>query len=90
MANSGKDSEYLPREKILKSAFERDKYIIENADKFTVVRFLGSGKYERHEVWTLPEAKELATKLSTETKKAYGIYAVKGRSDAYVETVVVK
>jgi hypothetical protein len=61
-----------------------DAWIIENADYFTVVAFLGRGKYERHEVATLKEAKRMAKGLQAKTKRRYLIYAVKGTADAVV------
>lgn len=62
--------------KEFRSAEERDAHIIENAKYFTVVRFLGVGRYERHERITRKEAEELAEGLSDRNKANYMIYAV--------------
>lgn len=59
-----------------RSAKERDDHIIENAKYFTIVRFHGVGKYERHERKTREEAEHLAKLLSSENRGNYMIYAV--------------
>ena len=71
-----------------RSAEERDANIIANAEYFTAVRFLGVGKYERHEFPTRSEAVAKAQNLSKQFKGNYLIYAVNDRGySAYVETV---
>lgn len=68
-----------------KTAKERDEYIINNSDYFTVVRHLGPRRgYERHEVKTLVEAETLARRMAKEAGKPYIIYAVAGLRDAMV------
>lgn len=67
----------------------RENSIIDDADYFTVVRYLGPGKgYERHEKDDRNEAVILATKLAKENNRPYLIYAVKGVHDTFVEGVV--
>lgn len=68
---------------------ERDAYILEHADYFTVVRFLGYGQYERHERKTLKGAEKLASRLAKARKSGnkYMIYAVAGQSDAFIKAV---
>jgi hypothetical protein len=71
-----------------KSIDERDKYITEHADYFTVGRRLGPFEgYERHEVKTLSEAENLAGRMANQTKKAYLIYAVAGFHDVFVKAI---
>ena len=65
----------------------RDRYIIDHADYFTIIRFLGVGQYERHERKTLKKAETLAKKLVKENKGRYMIYAVQGIHDAFVKGV---
>ena len=70
------------------SSVARDEYMRENADYFTVVRYLGPGKgYERHECPTVEVAMSLARRIADEAGKAYLIYAVSGIHDGYVTTV---
>lgn len=74
-----------------KTSQERDDYIITNAKYFTIVRFLGVGKYERHEKPTLEEAEELALALSGDKKGNYLIYAVGPLNlSAFVKSVIFK
>lgn len=71
-----------------KTEAERRKHLIENADHFTVVRYLGPRNgYERHEQPTLPEAEGLAQQKANEAGRPYGIYAVKGIHDTWVMNV---
>lgn len=74
-----------------RSAEERDGAIIADAEYFTVVRFLGVGQYERHEVKTREEAISLGNELSKRVRGNYIVYAVNpaGRS-AYVTSIVYK
>lgn len=66
----------------------RDQSIIQNAIHFTVVAFLGVGRYDRHQATTLEEARKLGTRLAKENKKNYMIYAVNSRGNsAYVEYI---
>lgn len=72
-----------------KTSQERDDYIIKNAKYFTIIRFLGVGKYERHEKPTLGEAEELALALSGDKQGNYMIYAVGPLSlSAFVKSVI--
>ncbi len=67
---------------------DRDNWVKENADFFTVIRYLGPRVgYERHEVKTLPEAEALAGRMSTEAGRPYLIYAVAGQYDAFLKWV---
>lgn len=67
----------------------RENSIIDEADYFTVVRYLGPGKgYERHEKDDREQAIILATQLAKENNRPYLIYAVKGVHDTFVEGVV--
>lgn len=71
------------------TAEERDRHIIENAKYFTVVRFLGVGRYERHERPSRKEAVDLAEELSNKNKANYMIYAVSPNDlSAFVENVI--
>ncbi len=70
-----------------KQAADRTQYIIQNADMFTVVKFLGVGKYDRRECPTLEEARALATTLIKNPTDRWMIYAVRGIYDTYVETI---
>lgn len=70
-----------------RSAEERDTLIIEGAEYFTVVRFLGVGQYERHRCSDLKEATTLSENLSKQNRANYMVYAVSpsGRS-AFVKS----
>lgn len=74
-----------------RSAEERDGAIIDAAEYFTIVRFLGVGQYERHERKTRKEAIELGEHLSKEVRGNYIVYAINdvGRS-AYVTSIIYK
>jgi CRISPR/Cas system-associated endonuclease/helicase Cas3 len=64
---------------------ERDDWIREHADIYTVVRYLGPRLgYERHETKTLAAAEALARRMATEAGKPYLIYAVAKQRDAFV------
>lgn len=69
---------------------EREEYMIKNAEYFTVVAFLGTGKYERHEAKTLAEATILADQLAHINHKTYMIYAVVPPYDSFVKSVKPK
>lgn len=73
-----------------KTRAEHDRAIIGNADYFTVVRFLGRARFERHEVPTLTAARELARVLVNGGGRGAMIYAVRGRHDAHVENVAAR
>lgn len=82
----------VPPIKKLKLSFEssqeRERWIVDNADYFTVVRYQGPLRgYERHEVPTLAAAHATARKLLAGGGKPYMIYAVAGIYDCYVATV---
>lgn len=67
---------------------ERDAWIRDHSDYFTVVRYLGPRRgYERHEVKSLEAAEVLARRMSNESGVPYLIYAVNGISDALVTTI---
>ena len=69
------------------SSGQRDQRIIDEAEYFTIVCFLGVGQYERHEEKTLEEARKLARKLAKKSTKDYMIYAVnKHGYSAFVES----
>ena len=69
------------------SSAQRDQRIIDEAEYFTIVCFLGVGQYERHEKETLEKARKLARKLAKNKKKDYMIYAVNARGNsAFVES----
>lgn len=68
----------------------REQSIIQGADYFTVVRYLGPGKsYERHECNSLETAILVGAKLALKVQRNYLIYAVKGVHDTYVRGVEV-
>lgn len=69
-----------------KSSQERDKWMVDHADYFTVGR-RSKGRYERFELPTLPEAEKLAGRMANEAKAPYMIYAVAGIHDAFVKAV---
>lgn len=70
------------------SSIARDQDILRNATHFTIVAFLGTGRYERHKRDTLEEARQLGEELARERKKNYMIYAVNSRGNsAYVEYI---
>ena len=67
------------------TAKERDQWILDHSEYFTVVRHLGPRRgYERHEVKTLPEAIEMAGRMAKQAGRPYLIYAVAGRRDAII------
>lgn len=67
------------------SGKERDQWIKENAQYFTVVRYLGPRKgYERHEVKTQDAAVELAGQLAQKAGIPYMVYAVAKLHDAMI------
>lgn len=71
------------------TAEARDSGIIKDAAYFTAVRFLGVGKYERHERDSLEEIMTLAEGLSKENKANYMIYAVNARGyQAFVKNLI--
>lgn len=70
-----------------KSEKERQKWVIDNAQYFTVVRF-HNRRYERHEVKTLPEARALAhTLIGQYPGSRWLIYAVAEHIDNFVEVI---
>lgn len=70
------------------SSDERDRYMIDHADYFTVGRRLGPFRgYERYEVKSLSEAENLAGRMATLSNKVYMIYAVAGIHDAFVKAI---
>lgn len=64
------------------SSTQRDQRIIDEAEYFTIVCFLGVGRYDRHEKETLEEARTLAFQLSKILKKDYMIYAVNNKGNS--------
>ena len=65
-----------------------DSRIIDRAEYFTAIRFLGVGKYERNQFSTRKEACEIAQQLSNKNNAQYIIYAVdKFELTAYVTTI---
>ena len=70
------------------SSHERDAWVKDHADYFTVVRYLGPRKgYERYEVPTLAEAEQLAGRMAEKAGVPYMIYAVSGIHDAFMSKV---
>ena len=77
----------IPPERFVNHA-ERDAYIVNHADYFTVGRRIGPREgYERHEVESLVDAKILGRRMANETGKIYLLYAVAGLSDAFIEAI---
>lgn len=67
---------------------QRDEWIKDHADYFTVVRYLGPRVgYERHEVKSFSEAEALAGRMSEASGRIYLIYAVCGIRDAFIKKV---
>ena len=67
------------------TAKERNQWIADHADYYTVVRQLGPRRgYERHEVKTLAEAIEMAGRMAGQAGKPYLIYGVAGTRDAMI------
>ena len=71
------------------SANDRNAWIIQHADYFTVCRFIDR-KRERLEAKTLEEARDIAKILLKQNPKPCLIYAVQGIHDTYVEMVKPK
>jgi hypothetical protein len=71
------------------SSLQRDQRIIDEAEYFTVVAFLGVGQYSRNEVPNITEAHRLGEELARQNKRNYMIYAVnkKGNS-AFVGSII--
>jgi len=70
-----------------RTAEERDAHIIKEAKYFTIVAFLGVGRYDRHERPTAEEAISLGNQLAKANNKHYLVYAVNERENtAYVTT----
>ena len=68
-----------------KTAKERELWIREHADYFTVVRYLGPRRgYDRTEVPHLDQAIEMARRMAIEAGRAYIVYAVSGNMDAMI------
>ncbi len=63
----------------------RERWILENAEHFVACAFRGRGVYERIQCACLEEARDAAQRLSTD--RGAMIYAVRGHSQALVETV---
>ena len=72
------------------SAETRAVWIVDHADHFTAVAFLGTGKYGRHEIKTLDEAIKLAEQKATASGRTYMIYAVSGVHDTWVKNIHAK
>ena len=68
-----------------KSADERDKWIKDNVQYFTLVYFKGLGKYARTEYFTLEEAEEAARRTNDPHGRRGMIYAVAGEMNAFVK-----
>jgi len=78
----------LPVLHAFQSWAERDEYIINNADYFTVGRRISPREgYERHEVKTLKQAENLGRRMAKKAGKVYMIYAVAGNSDCFVKAI---
>jgi hypothetical protein len=69
------------------SADERQKWMLENATMFTMVGFLGAGKYHKVEFDHIEKALEWAKSASNWLKIPYMIYAVVPPYDSLVEVV---
>lgn len=66
---------------------EKQRWVIENANYFTVVRFINRS-YVRNEVSTLPEAEALASKLVKEYPGSrWLIYAVAEHINTFVKVI---
>ena len=69
-----------------KTAEERDKWIKDHAQYFSVIYFHGRGKYERSEHYSLVEAEEAAKRIKPDDQgRRPMIYAVAGGHDAFVK-----
>lgn len=73
--------------KDFKTSQERTDWIIANAEHFTVVRFLGRGKYEKHQYPTQAEAESAAKAMANAANANYMVYAVYGTHDTLVKGV---
>ena len=64
---------------------ERDRWIADHAEYWTVVRYLGPRRgYERHETKTMDQAIEMAGRMAKQAGTNYLVYAVAGTRDAMV------
>lgn len=82
------DERWRPTTGDFVSIRDRDAWMADNAEYFTVVRHLGPREgYERHEVKTLAEAVEMAGRMAKVAKRPYLIYAVVGELSAFVKSV---
>lgn len=66
---------------------ERDKYFLDHAEYFTLVKKSGVGNYERSESKSLAELERLAQTKITVGGGRYLIYAVIGEQSAFVKTI---
>lgn len=80
MQNAGKIPEF-------KTEKERQAWIIENAEYYTVVSFLGAGQFEKYEEKLFSHAMEIARSLANLSNRSYMIYAVVAPYDTYVTTI---
>lgn len=80
MQNAGKIPEF-------KTEKERQAWIIENAEYYTVVSFLGAGQFEKYEEKIFSEALDKARSLADFSNRSYMIYAVVEPYDTYVTTI---
>jgi hypothetical protein len=70
-----------------KSWEERDKYFLEHAEYFTVIKKAGVGHYQRDEAKTLVQAENLVKTRQTIGGGNYMIYAVIGEQSAFVKAM---
>ena len=73
-----------------KSSEERSAWIIANADMFTVIRFHGRGKYERHEFKDISSAETAARRMAAKTGARYLLYACAGIYDTFTKAIYPK
>lgn len=62
-------------------------WVVQHAEYYTVVKFLGVGVYERYELREFTAAYRAAKCLVALQGGRYMIYAVAGPHDAYITTV---
>ena len=77
----------MPEFRTFTSQAEREKWLIENAEYFTVI-FRRDLKNNRIEFRSLPEAEYAARRIAREIRVGTLIYAVSGVSDTFVKGYV--
>jgi hypothetical protein len=89
MTRKPKKPEVVPEFKSLEfqSAEERDKYFLDHAEYFTLVKKTGVGRYDRTEYKSLEEATKAAQTRHVFGSGGWMIYAVIGQQSALVKTI---